>query len=330
MEEEKFYLTQRRLRVNRHIRELSAHVRLNHRNFIQPLFVDETLSSRSAIDNLHGMSSDTGTSVLQQIESDLKAGISKFLLFPIPGKKSDTDFDFQFISGVLQEIRRQFRNDVWIAADACLCAYTTHGHCGIVNKEKTKLLNHESVMALTRYALVLAEAGADCIAPSDMMDGRIKSIRQVLDNNDCDHVAVMSYSAKFSSNLYGPFRDVCKSAPGAGPGDRKTYQLSPFNMDQSVLATRRDILEGADIVMVKPALSYLDVISQLKNVIQQPLASYHVSGEYQSIELLAARNLLSREKGHVEAWTSLTRAGSDIIISYAAREAQKWIGQIEY
>jgi porphobilinogen synthase len=187
-------------------------------------------------------------------------------------------------------------------------------------------------MVLADYALQLAKAGADCIAPSDMMDSRIAAIRNKLNANGFDDVSIMSYSAKFSSQFYGPFRDACKSTPGNNCliHDRKTYQISAFNADDAIQSTLRDIEEGADIVMVKPAVPYLDIIYQLKQTIKNPIAAYHVSGEYQSIELLARNNHIERSKAHVEIWTSLKRAGANIIISYAARNAKQWIEQIEY
>ncbi|MGC4103288.1 porphobilinogen synthase [Ferruginibacter sp.] len=327
-----YYTNRRRIRANQHIRELAAHVQLNHKEFIQPLFLDENISTQTPLSSLHEINSDTLTSLLQQMENDLQNGISKFLLFPVPAKKSERNFDYNFIINGLREIRKKFGNTVWVAADLCLCAYTSHGHCGILNAARNKVSNDESVKELARYALQLAKAGADCIAPSDMMDGRISAIRDILNENQLDDIAIMSYSAKFSSQFYGPFRDACKSTPGNNCSihDRKSYQASPFNKNDAILSTIRDIEEGADIVMVKPALPYLDVVHELSEAVKWPLAAYHVSGEYQSIELLAQNNIIERDKAHVEIWTSLKRAGATIIISYAARHAKEWIEKIEY
>ncbi|NOT91199.1 porphobilinogen synthase [Ferruginibacter sp.] len=327
-----YHSNRRRIRANQHIRELAAMLQLNHKEFIQPLFLDESISKQTSIATLNEINADTLESLLQQIANDLQKGISKFLLFPVPLKKAENNFDYSFVTKALQQIKNKFGNTVWIAADVCLCAYTSHGHCGILNPEKDKVLNDASVKELANYSLQLAQAGTDCIAPSDMMDGRIGAIRNILDNNQLDEVSIMSYSAKFSSQFYGPFRDACKSTPGNNNKlqDRKTYQASSFNKNDAILSTLRDIEEGADIVMVKPALPYLDIIHELSETIQLPLAAYHVSGEYQSIELLVQNNIIERDKAHLEIWTALKRAGANIIISYAARHAKEWIEKIEY
>ena len=330
--ETRYSSNRRRIRANTQIRELVANVYIDHRDFIQPLFVDESVLERTPMASLNQIAADTIASVLDQISLDLDQGISKFLLFPVPLHKSNKDFDFSFIVKALQAIKETFGSQVWIAADTCLCAYTKHGHCGLLNQEQTAVLNHESVKVLADYALALAKAGADCIAPSDMMDGRIAAIRNVLDEHGFDHIAIMSYSAKFSSQFYGPFRDACKSSPGNNPNlkDRKTYQFSAFNAQDGLLSTIRDIEEGADLVMVKPALPYLDIIQTIKQQTQFPLAAYHVSGEYQALELLASQGLVERSQAHIEIWTSLKRAGADCIISYAARHAKTWIATIHH
>ena len=330
--ETNYYSNRRRIRANAHIRELVANVYLDHRDFIQPLFVDESVAVRTAMATLNGISADTIETLLAQIASDLEQGITKFLLFPVPLAKSNQDFDFSFVLKALKAIKATFGTQVWIAADTCLCAYTQHGHCGLLNESKTAVLNQESVAILAEYALALAKAGADCIAPSDMMDGRIAAIRKTLDSHGFDHIAILSYSAKFSSQFYGPFRDACKSSPGNNPHlkDRKTYQFSAFQTHDGLLSTIRDIEEGADMVMVKPALPYLDIIQTIKQETKFPLAAYHVSGEYQSLELLASHGLVERSQAHLEIWTSLKRAGADCIISYAARHAKEWIATIRY
>ena len=193
------------------------------------------------------------------------------------------------------------------------------------------MLNSPTVNLLTRYALQLAQAGAACLAPSDMSDGRIGAIRAALDAMGFDKVSIMSYSAKFSSQFYGPFRDACHSAPAAGGlKDRRTYQLSPQNPLDALTSSLRDEQEGADILMVKPAALYTDIISALRQQSSKPLAAYHVSGEYAAIEALAAQGLVNRAAAHLEVWTALKRAGADMIISYAAPEARKWIGEMEY
>jgi len=327
-----FYpITQRRLRADTHIRELTASVKLSHKSFIQPLFVDEAIGERRAVNGLADVEVDTSSSLLNTIEQNIKTGTTKFLLFPVPANKKENNFDFSFATSVIKSIKENFGNDVWIASDLCLCSYTTHGHCGILNDDHSKLVNHKTVDVLSKYATQLAIAGADCIAPSDMNDGRIGAIRTSLDALGCDTISIMSYSAKFSSQFYGPFRDACHSAPNTdGLKNRKTYQLSPLNINDAIASSLRDEKEGADILMVKPAALYTDVIAKLKQQTLKPIAAYHVSGEYAAIEALAEKSLVNREAAHLEVWAALTRAGADIIISYAAKNAKEWIDKMEY
>ena len=327
-----FYpITQRRLRADTHIRELTASVKLSHKSFIQPLFVDEAITEPRAVTGLKDIEVDSISTVLNTIEQSIKTGATKFLLFPVPANKKENNFDFSFATSVIRSIKENFGNDVWIASDLCLCSYTSHGHCGILNDEHSRLINHKTVDVLSRYATQLAIAGADCIAPSDMTDGRIAAIRTSLDALSYDTVSIMSYSAKFSSQCYGPFRDACHSAPNTnGLKNRKTYQLSPLNINDAIASSIRDEKEGADILMVKPAALYTDVIAKLKQQTLKPVAAYHVSGEYAAIESLAEKKLVNREAAHLEVWTALTRAGADIIISYAARNAKEWIDKMEY
>jgi len=331
MEKTEYPVTQRRLRTGAHIRELTASVKLSHKSFIQPLFVEESLSAPRAVSGLKGVMVDTSETVLETIGKDLDAGVTKFLLFPVPAFKRDEHFDFTFAVSVVRKIRQHFGERIWIAADLCLCSYTTHGHCGILSQDHSKLLNHATVDVLANYAVQLAAAGADSIAPSDMMDGRIAAIRSRLEEAGFDQVSIMSYAAKFSSQFYGPFRDACHSAPRSnGLKNRKTYQVSPLNPNDALASALRDDREGADILMVKPASLYTDIIAKLKQQTRKPVAAYHVSGEYAAVELLAAEGLINRAEGHLEVWTALQRSGADIIISYAARQARKWIDQIEF
>jgi porphobilinogen synthase len=268
---------------------------------------------------------------LHTIEEAIKSGANKFLLFPVPSSKAENNFDFSFATNIIRSIKVNFGNDVWIASDLCLCSYTSHGHCGILNEDHSRLINQKTVDVLAKYASLLAVAGADCIAPSDMTDGRIAAIRTSLDSLGYDTVSVMSYSAKFSSQFYGPFRDACHSAPNTkGLKNRKTYQLSPLNINDAIACSLRDEKDGADILMIKPAALYTDVIATLKQKTLKPIAAYHVSGEYAAIESLAEKQLVNREAAHLEVWTALTRAGADIIISYAAKNAKDWIERMEY
>ena len=330
--ETNFYpLNQRRVRTDTHIRELTASVKLSYKGFIQPLFVDEALTIPREVEGMYNVQVDTTDSVLFTMEQDLKNGISKFLLFPVPAHKKDNNFDFSFASNLIKKIKTAFGETVWIAADVCLCSYTNHGHCGILNEDHSQLFNSKTVEVLSYYSSILANAGADCIAPSDMMDGRIAAIRNKLDALGFETVSIMSYAAKFSSQFYGPFRDACHSAPNSkGLQNRKSYQLSPFNINDALACALRDEKEGADILMVKPAALYTDVIAKVKQQTLKPVAAYHVSGEYAAIEALAEKSLVNREAAHLEVWAALQRSGADIIISYASRNAKKWIENIFY
>ncbi len=326
MENHQYFLNQRRLRASSHIRELAATVMLNYKQFIQPIFVEEALALPRNIKGLPHIQVDTLNTIIATIQQDINGGITKFLLFPIPLEKKINDFNYDFASLVVNTIKNTFKEKIWLALDICLCSYTTHGHCGILNKASTMVENHQSVQELAKYALRLAAAGADCIAPSDMMDGRIAAIRTLLNQHHFEQVSIMSYSAKFSSQFYGPFRDACNSTPNSvSLKDRKTYQISPFNQTDAIASALRDKAEGADIIMVKPAALYTDIISAIKAKSNVALAAYHVSGEYASIELMHEQQLLERSSAHIEVWAALKRSGADIIISYAARNAKAWI-----
>lgn len=331
METNLYPLKQRRLRVDTHIRELTASVKLSHKSFIQPLFVDEAITHPREVIGLNGVQVGTVESTLHTIEQHLQHGITKFLLFPVPSQKKDRDFDFSFATNAIKKIKGTFGEDVWMAADVCLCSYTSHGHCGILNEDHSRLLNSKTVDVLSHYSSFLANAGADCIAPSDMMDGRIAAIRNKLDALGFEKVSIMSYAAKFSSQFYGPFRDACHSAPNTkGLQNRKSYQISPFNINDAISSALRDEKEGADILMVKPAALYTDVIAKLKQQTLKPVAAYHVSGEYAAVEVLAEKGLLNRQAAHVEVWAALQRSGADIIISYASGNAKEWIEKLNY
>ena len=324
-------LTQRRLRADKHIRELTASVKLSYKSFIQPLFVDEAISEPREVNGLNEVLVETSDSILYSIEKNLNNGVTKFLLFPVPAHKKEKDFDFSFAVNAVKKIKEAFGDDIWLAPDVCLCSYTTHGHCGILNEDHSRLLNSKTVEVLSQYSALLANAGADCIAPSDMMDGRIAAIRNKLDALGYEQISIMSYAAKFSSQWYGPFRDACHSAPNTiGLQNRKTYQISPLNINDAIASALRDEKEGADILMVKPATLYTDVIARLKQQTLKAVAAYHVSGEYAAVESLAMQDLLKREAAHLEVWAALQRSGADIIISYAAKHAKEWIEQMEY
>lgn len=331
MENIQYPATHRRLRSNPQMRELTSSIRLSHHAFIQPLFVEESITSPRDIKGLSDIQVETRDSILHAVENNLAQGIQKFLLFPIPATKSERNFNYDFAASIVKLLKSHFDQEIWLALDVCLCSYTSHGHCGLLSKDHTTVINDASVAELSKYAAVLANAGADCIAPSDIMDGRISSIRTTLDALKFDHVSIMSYAAKFSSQWYGPFRDACHSSPnGKGLKNRKSYQHSPFNPDDALASALRDDREGADILMVKPAGLYTDIIARLKHQTLKPIAAYHVSGEYAAIELLAQQELLNREAAHMETWAALTRSGANIIISYAAKHAKQWIDTYQY
>lgn len=320
-------MTLRKLRQNPFVRELTQEIQLSANQFIQPLFVVEGLGSKAPVPALTGVFRETSESLLKQVEADLEKGIRKFLLFGVPQSKKTKGFDFTFTTEQIKALKKNFGSDIWLAVDVCLCSYTDHGHCGILENPHT-VQNDSTVAELARAALHYAEAGADCVAPSDMMDGRIAAIRDTLSEQGLlEKTIIMSYSAKFSSRFYGPFREAADSAPKGDVQlkDRATYQIDPSRPTDAYLSSLRDAKEGADILMVKPAMPYLDVLKTLSTKIRLPWAVYEVSGEYAAIELLAAQNLMDGPKAHVEAWTAMKRAGASIIISYGARHAPKWI-----
>ena len=317
-------LSLRRTRLNRHVRELTRDVRLHEEQMIQPLFVVDGIRQAESINGLDAVFRDSPETILQQIESDLENGISKFLLFGIPRDKQEKEFDHAFTSEQIISIKQRFGDDIWLATDLCLCSYTTHGHCGILNENGDQLLNDSTVEKLASAARMYAEAGTDCVAPSDMMDGRVAAIRGTFDSRGFDQTLIMSYSAKFHSNFYGPFREAADSAPAAENKltDRASYQLDPSRSSDALLCAQRDDAEGADILMVKPGLPYLDILSSLSARIPKPWAIYQTSGEQAAIDVLAREGLLERESAQRETWQAFVRAGASMIVSYAARRSR--------
>jgi porphobilinogen synthase len=326
-------LSQRRLRQNPLIRELVRENRVSHTQLIQPYFVVQGIKERETIPGLTGTHRDTPDTLLKQIEKDLEAGSKKILLFGVPTAKTTKGFNYDFTSAQISAIRKRFGSDVFISIDVCLCSYTSHGHCGILNPEGDHVENAASVSELAKASLQYAQAGADCIAPSDMMDGRIGAIRESLDKAGLDRTLVMSYSAKFHSKFYGPFRLAADSAPKAGSvsklTNRATYQIDPANFEDARASSLRDVEEGADILMVKPGLPYLDVLAKLSNEIKKPWAVYEVSGEYAAIELMAQQGLIAGPEAHLESWTAFVRAGASMIITYGARFGRDWLAKVE-
>jgi porphobilinogen synthase len=317
----------RRLRQDEHIRGLTRGPRPHPEQFIQPLFVVEGIKTRETIPGLTGVYRDTPASLLTQIEADLAAGVSKFLLFGVPATQQAKDIDWSFTAAQIAAVKQRFGSKVWLAVDVCLCSATPHGHCGVLNDSADHLDNVASVRELAAAALAYAKAGADCVAPSDMMDGRVGAIRNILTANGLDRTVLMSYAAKFHSSFYGPFRVAAGSAPKGDLKltDRASYQIDPARANDAALSVQRDVAEGADILMVKPGMPYLDILADLSRRFALPWAVYEVSGEYAGVELMAEAGLADRVRAHREAWAGFVRAGASMIISYGARHAREWL-----
>lgn len=305
----------RRLRKSFQIRKILQETRLNPENLIYPLYIKEELEEgqKEHIDTMPGQyrySLSDGVSEAKRLE---KLGLSSVLLFGLPMEKDETGSSAYDENGIIQKAIRRLKEEteLVVITDVCLCQYTSHGHCGIV--EDDEILNDKTLNYLSKIALSHAEAGVDIVAPSDMMDGRVEAIRKTLDENGFQDTLIMSYAAKYASSFYAPFRDAVCSAPSFG--DRKTHQMSPANTDEALREVELDIKEGADIVMVKPALPYLDVIREVKNEFKIPTAAYQVSGEYSMLMAGIEAGYLTEESIY-ESMISIKRAGADLVISH--------------
>jgi len=316
----------RRLRKTNLIRDLVAEVSPDKNKLIMPHFVKEGTSVREAINSMPGIERVSIDNMLRDLEEDLNLGIKYIILFGIPDLKDHAGSEAYNENGIVQkairQIRKNFGDEICIITDVCLCEYTNHGHCGIV--EHGEILNDPTLVLLSRIALSHAQAGADIVAPSDMMDGRVNSIREMLDSNGYQSTALMAYSAKYCSSFYGPFRDAAGSTPQFG--DRRSYQMDIRNIRDAEREVLLDIDEGADIVMVKPALSYMDIIRRVADISPVPVCSYNVSGEYSMVKAASAVGYIDEQRVVTEIITSLFRAGSDMIISYHTRDIfkNKW------
>jgi porphobilinogen synthase len=321
------HLNLRRLRQDAHVRALTREIHVRPEQLIQPLFVAEGLKAPEPVPGLTGVHQESTDSLLRQVERDLAAGVRSFLLFGVPLARSERDIDWSFTAAQVRALKQRFGRDIWLATDVCLCSSTPHGHCGVLNPEGDHLDNSASVAELVKAAVSYAEAGADCVAPSDMMDGRIGAIRTRLDAVGLERTVLMSYAVKFHSSLYGPFRVAADSAPKGAVAlkDRASYQLDPARPSDAWLCAQRDSDEGADILMVKPGLPYLDLLRELSAEIRKPWAVYHVSGEFAALEALCAQGLASRAALHREILTAFVRAGASMIITYGARFAREWL-----
>lgn len=315
----------RRLRRDERIRAVMQEMRLHPKDFIYPIFVIEGENVRNPVDSMPGVfqySIDCLDEILDRVK---EARIGGVMLFGIPACKDPQGSQAYARDGVTQRAVRHIREkypEIYIVVDVCLCEYTSHGHCGMVRGEE--ILNDETLPYLVKMAVSLVEAGADMVAPSDMMDGRVAAIREGLDRAGFTQTPIMAYSAKFASAYYGPFRDAAQSAPGFG--DRRSYQMDFANGREALREIRADIEEGADIVMVKPALAYLDVLKEAALTFDMPLAVYNVSGEYAMVKAAAERGWIDERRIVLENLTAMKRAGAKIIITYHALDAVKWLG----
>jgi porphobilinogen synthase len=312
-------LRPRRLRRNEAIRGLVRETTVHPRDLILPLFAVPGAGVRRPVASMPGVDQTSADELLRDAEGALKLGIPAVLLFGIPEAKDERGSGGYDEDGVVQRAVRLLKRELpelLVITDVCLCEYTSHGHCGILVDGDVD--NDATVPLLARVAVSHAEAGADVVAPSDMMDGRVRAIRDALDGAGHTQTAILSYAVKYASAFYGPFRDAAESAPSEG--DRRSAQMDPANALEALREARLDVTEGADMLMVKPALSYLDVIWRVKEATGYPVAAYHVSGEFAMIEAAAARGWIDGPRAHVEALTSIRRAGADMIVSYYARQ----------
>ena len=314
----------RRLRATSTIRNFVRETNLTAYDLLQPFFVINGKNKKEAIASMPGIHRFSVDLLLKEIASYIRIGGRGGVFFGVSAHKDNTGkYAYAPSSAVIVAIKAVKKNfpDFLIVSDVCLCAYMSHGHCGIV--EGNKISNDKTLPLLAKMALAHAEAGADIVAPSDMMDFRVAAIRQALNKEDFQDVGILSYAVKYSSAYYGPFRDAAHSAPGFG--DRKTYQMDPANSREALKEATQDIVEGADMVMVKPVLAYLDIVSMLRADLNVPIVGYNVSGEYSMVKAAAQNGWVDEKAIVLETLTSIKRAGADIIISYHAKDALQWI-----
>ncbi len=316
----------RRLRLSKHLRRMIRETKLDVDDLVYPLFVVPGKDIKKEIRSMPGNFHLSRDNLLKEAKEAEKLGIPAILLFGLPKHKDEEGREAYAKDGIIQQAVRVVKDalpDFMVITDVCLCEYTSHGHCGVM--KDGRLLNDPTLDLLAKTALSQVESGADIVAPSGMMDGQVKIIRQTLDENGYDNISIMAYSAKYASSFYGPFREAADSAPQFG--DRKSYQMDPANVQEALREVKLDIEEGADIVMVKPALAYLDVISRVKQEFDVPLAAYNVSGEYAMIKAAAAKGWMDEKRIALEVLTSIKRAGADIILTYFAKEVAKWLAR---
>jgi len=312
----------RRLRKDDLFRRMFRETQLRPDDFILPLFVRPGKGAKQPISSMPGHFQLSIDLLIKEVKEAKSLGILGVLLFGIPDRKDEMGSEGYADDGIVQRAVRSIKEKVdgmAVMTDVCLCEYTSHGHCGVVRDGR--VINDETLDLLSRQALSHAKAGADIVAPSDMMDGRVGAIRKTLDENRLQDVPIMAYAAKFASSFYGPFREAAESKPQFG--DRKAYQMDPANGDEAIREVELDIEEGADIVMVKPALPYLDIIYRVKKTFNRPLAAYNVSGEFSMVKAASQLGWMDGELAMMESLTAIKRAGADLILTYFAKEAAK-------
>ena len=310
----------RRLRRREPLRSLVREARLNRENFILPLFACAGQNVRREVSSMPGVFNLSVDEIVREATDAYETGVRAVILFGLPETKDEMASGAYAEKGIVQQALRALGRalpGMIVVADTCLCEYTSHGHCGVVRDGE--VLNDESIELLARTAVSQAEAGADIVAPSAMMDGQVAAIREALDGAGFEHIAIMAYAVKYASAFYGPFREAADSAPSFG--DRRAYQMDAANAREALREAELDYTEGADILMVKPATPYLDILRTLRDRFDLPLAAYHVSGEYAMIKAAAERGWIDEARVMLETLTSIRRAGADIIITYYAREA---------
>ncbi len=312
----------RRTRMTATLRSMVRETELSKNDFIYPLFVCHGTAIRRPISSMPGVFQLSVDELVRECVEVKSLGIPAVILFGIPEHKDEVGSEAYAENGIIQQAVRAIKKEVpelCVVTDVCLCEYTSHGHCGIVRGDE--IVNDPSIELLAKEALSHAQAGADLIAPSDMFDGRVQAIRQILDANKFFNIPIMSYAAKYASGFYGPFREAAESTPKFG--DRRSHQMDPANSDEAIREVRADIEEGADIVMVKPALPYLDIIRRVKDTFQMPTAAYNVSGEYSMVKAAGKMGWIDEQRVMMEMLTGIKRAGADMILTYFAKDAAK-------
>jgi len=316
----------RRLRVNETMRSLVRETTIEKSDLVYPIFIIEGQNIKNHIESMPGIYQYSIDRFEEELDRIIGVGVHAILIFGIPAHKDEVGSQAYDDEGITQRAIRYIKDkapDLLVIADVCLCEYTTHGHCGLICDEK--IMNDETLPLLSKMSVSMANAGADIIAPSDMMDGRVKAIREALDENGFKDLMIMSYSAKYASGYYSPFRDAAHSAPSFG--DRKTYQMDPANIKEAIRECQSDIEEGADVIMIKPALAYLDVIREVSNRTDYPIAAYNVSGEYSMVKAAAMNGWIDEKRIVMENMIGIKRAGAKIIITYHALDVARWLDE---